>query len=217
MAPGGKLRLFRSPEPNGEAAPAIFGVFPFAHHPHLPVILQNPAIQASAATHSLTQEERRTTSFLDVTLSKITVAPSRSGVILSGAVVQAERRISGQGTSRGNPLPCWKSAEVSDYQIYWMVKAAGLATCDASEICSTRSQQRWAQCVVQVQQLQERSHMPTQSESFARASRPSPTRLDGGRGLSRTRFASANSPVRSLRTPYGAGISQVPDFTTGAL
>jgi hypothetical protein len=59
LAPGGKLRLFRSPEPNGEAAPAIFGVFPFAHHPHLPVILQNPAMQASAATHSLTNEERQ--------------------------------------------------------------------------------------------------------------------------------------------------------------
>jgi len=27
LAPGGRLRLFRSPEPNGEAAPAIFGVF----------------------------------------------------------------------------------------------------------------------------------------------------------------------------------------------
>jgi hypothetical protein len=28
LATGGKLGLFRSPEPNGEAAPAIFGVFP---------------------------------------------------------------------------------------------------------------------------------------------------------------------------------------------
>ena len=59
LGTGGKLGLFRSPEPNGEAAPAIFGVFPFAHHPHLPVILQNPAMQASAATHSLTNEERQ--------------------------------------------------------------------------------------------------------------------------------------------------------------
>lgn len=45
----------------------------------------------------------------------------------------------------------------------------------------------------------------------------SPTRFDGGRGFSRARFVGANAQDRSLRTPYGAGILQVTDFTAGAL
>jgi RNA polymerase sigma-70 factor, ECF subfamily len=39
--------------------------------------------------------------------------------------------------------------------------------------------------------------------------RKSPTWFDGGLGFSRTTFASANSPERSLRTLHSAGISQV--------
>jgi hypothetical protein len=45
----------------------------------------------------------------------------------------------------------------------------------------------------------------------------SPTWFDGGRGFSRTRFAGANAPGRSLRTSNGAAISQLTDFTAGAL
>jgi len=50
---GGRLRYFRSPEPNGEAAPAIFGVFLRLTNPHPPVLSQNPAMPVYAATHSL--------------------------------------------------------------------------------------------------------------------------------------------------------------------
>jgi hypothetical protein len=45
----------------------------------------------------------------------------------------------------------------------------------------------------------------------------SPTRLDGGRGFSRTRFAEANSPAHSLRTPHGDGITELTDGAAGAL
>jgi hypothetical protein len=45
----------------------------------------------------------------------------------------------------------------------------------------------------------------------------SPTWFDGGRGFSRARFAGANAQDRLLRTAQGAGISQVTDFTAGAL
>jgi hypothetical protein len=34
LAAGGRLRYFRSPEPNGEAAPAFFGVYPGDRHLH---------------------------------------------------------------------------------------------------------------------------------------------------------------------------------------
>jgi hypothetical protein len=45
------------------------------------------------------------------------------------------------------------------------------------------------------------------SQSHAEMNRGSPARLDGGRGFSRTRFAEASSPLSSLHTPHGDGIS----------
>ena len=47
--------------------------------------------------------------------------------------------------------------------------------------------------------------------------RNSPTRLGGGPGCSRTRFAGANSPESSSRPLNGVGIIPVTDFTAGAL